>query len=182
MLKAAENPPIRTPSVLSVADLTGDWWVAHTKARNEKAFCWDLHERDVPYFIPMVEKTTFSGGRKRRGMMPLFTSYVFFCGDATHRYTALATNRLCQVIPVNNRRQFVDELTSVERAIESKIELDLHPFAAVGKRCRVTAGPLEGIEGIVLQRDGATRLFLQVSILGKGSSLEISPDLLESAE
>jgi hypothetical protein len=182
MLKLSENPPMRPASVQSVADLSGTWWVGHTKARNEKAFAWDLHAHHVGYFLPMVEKTTFSGGRKRRKLVPLFNSYVFFCGSAVDRHTALTTNRLCQTIAVPDRGRFVDELVNIERAIASKLTLDLHPFAAVGKRCRVTAGPLEGIEGTVIQRDGATRLFLQVSILGQGSSLEISPDLLEPCD
>jgi transcription antitermination factor NusG len=182
MLKLADNPPIRPASIGSVADLDGDWWVAHTKARNEKAFAWDLHEKDIPWFIPMLQKVTFSGGRKRHGLVPLFTSYVFFNGTAVDRQTALSTKRLCQAIQVINRTQFVNELVALERAIESNMTLDTAPFAAVGKRCRVTAGPLEGIEGIVTKRDGVTRLFLQVSMLGAGSSLEISPDLLEPAE
>jgi len=182
MLKLADNPPLRPQSVQSVAELTGDWWVGHTKARNEKAFAWDLHSYGVGYFLPMVEKTTITGGRKRRNLFPLFSSYVFFCGSPEDRYKALTTNRLCQTIPVSDRAKFVSELVSIERAIASKLTLDLYPFAAVGKRCRVTAGPLEGIEGTVIQRDGATRLFLQVSILGQGSSLEISPDLLEPCD
>jgi hypothetical protein len=182
MLKISDNPPIRPLTVSSIAELTGDWWVAHTKSRSEKAFCWDLHERKIGYFLPMIEKLSFSGGRKRRGMVPLFTSYVFFCGDDTQRYTALTTNRLCQVIPVVNRQLFLEELLDVEKALDSGMALDLHPHAEIGKRCRVTAGPLEGIEGIVIQRNSVTRLVLQVSILGKGSSLEINPDLLEPAE
>jgi transcriptional antiterminator RfaH len=182
MLNNADNPPLRPESVRSVAELTGDWWVAHTKSRNEKAFAWDLHSHRIGYFLPMVERVTFSGGRKRRNLVPLFSSYVFFCGSPPDRHTALTTNRLCQTIVVTDQPRFVAELVSIERAIESKLTLDLHPFAAVGKRCRVSAGPLEGIEGTVIQRDGATRLFLQVSILGRGSSLEISPDLLEPCD
>jgi len=33
MLKLSENPVILTPEVQSVAELSGTWWVAHTKAR-----------------------------------------------------------------------------------------------------------------------------------------------------
>ena len=33
MLKLSENPAILTPEVHSLAELSGTWWVAHTKAR-----------------------------------------------------------------------------------------------------------------------------------------------------
>ncbi len=57
MLKLNDNPPIVYPEGASVADLPGQWWVAHTKARFEKAFAWDLLGRGIPYFLPMMLRT-----------------------------------------------------------------------------------------------------------------------------
>src|SRR5688500_468301 len=102
MLAFSDNPPVLSPGLRSVAEGRGRWWVAHTKARCEKAFAADLLGRDVAYFLPMTERVSVSGGRKRRGMTPLFPSYVFVCGaenDDT-RYRAMLTGRLCQVLPV----------------------------------------------------------------------------------
>lgn len=171
-----------SPTVASVGDLGGDWWVAHTKARFEKALAFDLIAKGIGFYLPMVERVRMSGGRKRRLLLPLFPSYVFFCGDAESRYTALATNRLCQAIAVTDRESFVAELVALERALASHAHLDLFPFAAVGRRCRVRIGPLQGIVGTVVRRDNETRLVLQVSMLGQGASLEIDTDLLEPAE
>jgi hypothetical protein len=182
MLRFDENPPMRTPTATSVAEMSGNWWVAHTKARFEKALAFDLTVKGIGYFLPMVERIKMSGGRKRRLLLPLFPSYLFFCGDADSRYAALATNRLCQAIAVTDREKFVDELTGLERALASHAHLDLYPFAAVGRRCRVRIGPLQGIIGTVIRRDNETRLVLQVSMLGQGASLEIDTDLLEPAE
>ena len=105
MLRFEENPPMRTPSTASVADMSGDWWVAHTKARFEKALAFDLIAKGIGYYLPMVERVKLSGGRKRRLLLPLFPSYVFFCGDSDARYAALATNRLCQAIAVTVRKR-----------------------------------------------------------------------------
>lgn len=182
MLKFADNPLMRSPTAASVADFKGDWWVAHTKARFEKAFATDLLAKGVNYFLPMVERVTMSGGRKRRVMLPLFTSYVFFCGDSNARVAALSTKRLCQTIAVADRNTFVAELIALETALSSNASLDLYPFAAVGRRCRVRLGPLQGIVGTVVRRDDQTRLVLQVSMLGQGTSLEIDGDLLEPAD
>ena len=33
MLKLSDNPAILTPEVQSLTELSGTWWVAHTKAR-----------------------------------------------------------------------------------------------------------------------------------------------------
>ena len=179
MLKLADNPPIRPDSLASIADADGQWWVAHTKARNEKALAWDLMARGIDYFLPLVKRVTFSGGRKRHGMAPLFSSYVFFSGNEDARYTILTTNRVANVIPVTERECFVRELYAIEQAIEHDQRLVFCPTFAKGTRCRITHGPLENTEGIVLQGDDVTRVVLQVSMLGVGASLEISGDLLE---
>ena len=177
-----KDPPMSPEGTPSVADLVGNWWVGHTKARTEKALAWDMISAGIGYFLPMVKRVTFTGGRKRHFMQPLFPGYIFFCGDERARYTAQSTRRLCQVIQVLDRAHLIDELSSVERAIKFGMALEFYPFAVVGKRCRVAKGPLQGIEGVVMRRDNATRFVLEVSVLGNGASLEIDADLLEPAD
>lgn len=180
MLKLSDNPAILTPEVQSLTELSGTWWVAHTKARFEKAFAWDMFSFDIGYFLPMREKITFSGGRKRRVMVPLFTSYVFFCGTEHDRYTAMTTNRLCQTIEIVDQDGFVEELASIEKAVLSKVIVDHYPHLPVGRRCRIISGPLLGIEGVVTERkDAKVRMVLEVTILGQGAVVEIDSDLLE---
>ncbi len=182
MLKLSDNPPMLWPDVASLTALEGSWWVAHTKSRFEKTFAHDLRGRGVGYYLPLSERVRVSGGRRRRVLAPVFPSYVFFCGSPEDRYTALATGRLCRVIDIVEQERFVRELSAIEQALAGSARLDPYPFAAVGGRCRVTQGPLEGLEGVVVQRTGTARLVLEVAILGQGAAVEIDADLLEPAE
>ena len=179
MLKESDNPPILSPNARTLCDLSGRWWVAHTRARNEKAFAWDLLHRGIGYFLPLVERLSVSGGKKRRALMPLFPSYVFFCGDDAARYLAMTTNRICRTLDVNNQNGLIAELSAIEKALSGKAELDLYPFAVAGQRCRIIGGPFQGLEGTVVHRKQLARLVLEVGILGQGASLEIDADLLE---
>ena len=115
-------------------------------------------------------------------MAPLFSSYVFFCGSEEDRYVAMTTNRLCQTIRVVDEERFVSEIAEIEAAIACGLPLDPYPFAAVGRRCRVRSGPLQGTEGVVIHRGRQARLVLEVSILGQGASVEIDADLVEAAD
>jgi len=182
MLKLNENPAVLFPGRDVLKEQAAPWWLAHTKSRSEKAFAWDLFEREIPYFLPMILRIRMSGGRKRKVMAPLFPGYVFFCGNNEARYRAMTTNRLCQTIEVLDQEVLLAELTCIERALAGKAELDPYPYAAVGKRCRVKAGPFRDLEGVVIRRNKATTLVLQISILGQGAAMEIEPELLESAE
>lgn len=182
MLKLADNPPILSPEADSLADIQGRWWVAHTKARNEKALAWDLLRRHIAYFLPMRLQVTFSGGRKRRVMKPIFTSYLFLCGDDTDRYTTMTTNRVCQTLGVHDQEQLVEELSAIEHALAAKADLDPYPHPAIGQKCRVRAGPFQGLEGIVVEQGTQARLVLQVGLLGQGAAMEIEADLLDPIE
>jgi hypothetical protein len=125
---------------------------------------------------------TISGGRKRHGLTPQFPSNLFFIGNEEHRAAALHTDLLCQVIAVRDQKQLTDELTALHRLISGGIKLELYPFATVGRRCRITKGPFEGMEGTVVERKDArvARLVLEVSMLGQGAAMEIEADLLEA--
>lgn len=182
MLKLDDNPPIMYPEDQMPSGVAGVWWVGHTKARNEKALAWELRGKGIAYFLPMVERVIFSGGRKRRGMSPLFPGYLFFCGDEMARYTAMTTNRLAQTIEVKDQPLLVRELTHLHQAIKAGMSLDPYPELAVGSRCRVKAGPMLGIEGTLIRRDGVTRLALNVSLLGQGAELQIEPELVEAID
>ena len=183
MLKPSDNPPELSPPATAVSDLPGRWWIAHTKSRSEKAFAWDLlRGGGVGYYFPMTRRSTFSGGRKRLVFKPLFTSYVFVCGDDECRPTCLRTNRLCAVLPVPDQPQLIAELSTIQRALAGSPELDLYPFAAVGRRCRVTSGPLMGMQGIVVRRTDRATLVLEISILRQGASLEVDLSLVEPVD
>ncbi len=130
----------------------------------------------------MREYVFFSGGRKRRGMMPLFTSYVFLCGDEQARRLALMTNRVCRTLEVHDQQRLIRELEAIQRALAASANLEPYPAPAVGQRCRIKAGPFEGIEGIVVERRTRARLVLGVHLINNGASLEVDADLLEPIE
>lgn len=182
MLSIADNPPALTPDVRSLTELNGEWWIAHTKAKHERQLVRHLLGCGVGYYLPLLERVSISSGKKRWSMTPMFPGYVFFCGDVEAKYAAFSSGCLCQVIDVKEQGRLVGELREIERAIAGHATLELYRFAAVGRRCRVTGGPLAGVEGVVVRWAPRSRLVLQVSMLGHGASLEIEADLLEPVE
>ena len=179
MLKPSENPPIVWPEDKSVTDLVGIWRVAHTKSRNEKALAWQMQSKQIGYFLPMSLKVSKKKGRTFRSLLPLFTGYVFFCGDDEDRLEVLRTNRVANIIEVTDQENLVKELYPIEQAIRTNQPLTPHKYLKKGQKCRVTAGPLEGTEGIIVRTPQQTRLVLQVDMLGQATSVEIDTDMIE---
>jgi transcriptional antiterminator NusG len=179
MLLLEENPPMIPEWAGSLTDISGDWFVAHTRSRAEKSFARELLAQKISYFLPMQERTMVWGGRRRKVLTPLFQSYVFFAGNPEDRQSALGTKRLAHVFPVRQKDRFISELEAIRLALQSGEMLDPYPSIAIGTYCRVVRGPLRGIEGVVIRKDGVTRLVLQIRMLGQGACLEIGPENLE---
>ena len=182
MLKVNENPPITWPEGKSITNFAGLWWVAHTKSRNEKALAQDLIRKDISYFLPMVWKVRRRRGRTMRSLLPLFSGYLFFCGDESQRVELLRTNRVANLIEVKDQGKLVEELLQIERAFQAGVNLSPHSYIRAGQQCRVIGGPLADLQGIVLETKTVTRLVLQIDMLGQAASVEIDSDMIEVVE
>ncbi|MHC4834820.1 MAG: transcription termination/antitermination NusG family protein [Planctomycetota bacterium] len=182
VLKLSENPPMLWPEETSIADFQGQWWVAHTKSRNEKALAWQLTNADVPYFLPMHWKVSKSRGRTIRSLLPLFPSYLFFCGSEDHRLAVLKTNRTANILPVEDQQLLVRELLPIETMLKLGKTVLPHEYIQLGQKYRVIAGPLQGAEGIVIATPKETRLILQIDMLGQAASVEIAADMIEKLD
>ena len=179
MLKVSENPPIIWPEAESIRDFKGQWWVAHTRSRNEKALAHDLKSKNISYFLPMSWKVRRKSRRTIRSLLPLFNGYLFFCGGENDRIELLKTNRVAHLIEVDDQEKLLKELVQVNQALQTGVPLTPHKYIKKGTQCRVIAGPLIGLEGIVVRTKNATRLVLQIDMLGQAASVEIDVDTME---
>lgn len=170
------------PLTAALSEIASPWSVAYSKPRQEKALAAELAQREVPYFLPMLLRETSSGGRRRRNLYPLFSSYLFFAGGERERLAALRTERIVQIIEIGEAQQaqFRQEITSLELALHHAPEsIELHPRLVPGVRVRIASGPMKDMEGIVLQAQKKHKLLLSVSVLGVGATVEIHADLVE---
>jgi len=193
LLKPNENPSISWPEGKSIRDFAGLWWVAHTRSRNEKALAQDLIRKDISYFLPMSWKVQRRRGRTIRSLLPLFSGYLFFCGGETQRLEVLRTNRVANLIEVKDQHKLLDELLQIEQALRAGAAPTPHRYIKSGQHCRVIAGPLADLQGIVvgvprrkkgrlgssIESKNAVRLVLQIDMLGQATSLDIDADMIE---
>ena len=92
---------------------------------------------------------------------------------------AMTTNRICRTLDVFDQDGLVTQLIAIEKALVGDAELTPCPLPEIGRRCRVRAGPLVNVEGVVVEYAKRARLILAVGILGQGAEMEIDADLLD---
>lgn len=155
------------------------WWILHTKARQEKAVARQLLAWEIPFYLPLVAKQSIIRGRRVCSHVPVFDGYVFLFGDETERVTSLKTNRLSRILPVVDGWDLRQDLQQVSRLIESDAPLTIERRLDVGRRVRVKTGAMAGVEGVVISRRGNNRLLVAVKLLQQGVSVDVDDFLLE---
>lgn len=160
----------------------GNWWLVHTKARQEKALAAHLDTLGIHYFLPLAEVRRRCGGRITEVQIPLFPGYLFLSGGCEERQATLRTNRVANVIEVADQQRLVTDLRQIHRLTSNGAAVDVYPGLRRGRRCRITGGSLKGLEGVILRRRGVCRVSIAVDVLGQSAEVEIDGSLLEVIE
>lgn len=166
-----EPPPVDFSTV-------SNWCVAYTKSRQEKALARDLDVLGIPYYLPLVRTVRFYGRRKLRTRVPLFAGYVFVAGGKPEIIAADRTRHVVRFLQAPDPERLRQELQSIRLALEIGGELTPTPMLTHGVAVEVTSGPFRGVRGVVADLADASRVVLNVDLIGRAAALEIDRDLL----
>ena len=155
------------------------WWAVSTRARQEKALARELLALEIPFYLPLVPRTSLSRGRRVESVVPLFIGYVFVAASEDERVRTLQTNRVVQLIAVDDQLKLRHDLGQIQKLIAGRAPMLLETRLTPGRRVVVKSGPFMGIEGVVQQQRAGYRLIVDVSFLRQGVSLEIDEAFLE---
>lgn len=155
------------------------WWLLHAKPRQEKKLADELRSLNVPHYLPVTKCKAVSRGRTRLTRAPQFPGYLFLNGTDNQRLLSLKTNRVVATHCIDKPSEVARQLWDLADLIEKGVPLRTEERLAAGQTVRVRSGLLKDKQGVIIKRGGKTRLFIFVSGLLGGVSLEIEQHLVE---
>jgi transcription antitermination factor NusG len=164
-LFAEENPEVRQDR---------QWWVLHTKPRQEKSLARQLLQSQVPFYLPLIERRSVIRGRVMQSQVPLFPGYLFLLGQRDERVTALATNRVVHALEVPDQGTLWDDLTQVHRLINTGAPITPEERLEPGAFVEISSGPLAGLKGRIIRAASGRRFVVQVNFIQRGASVLIN--------
>lgn len=155
-------------------DEEAHWWAVYTRSRQEKELMRALSSLDIPFYCPLIPHRHRSpAGRMRISFIPLFSNYLFLYSDGFGRYRALQTNLISKTIAVADGLQLTHDLRQIRQLIEAGAPLNVEARLQAGMRVRIKTGPLAGLAGVILKRDGGSHLQVAVNFLQQGASVKL---------
>lgn len=157
------------------------WYAVYTRYQHEKVVAGLLSSKGFESFLPLYSATHRWKDRKKVVLLPLYPSYVFLRGGMDRRIAILTTPSVIGVVGFAGKVCIIPDvqIEAVRRVLESKLNIEPHPFLNCGDRVRMMSGPLEGIEGILVRKKNSYRLVLSVELLEKSVSVEVDASAVE---
>jgi transcription antitermination factor NusG len=151
------------------------WYAVYTRHQHEKTVAENLSNNGIEVFLPTYSAVRQWKDRTKLLLLPLFPSYVFLHGGLHRRVKVLSTPGVYSIVSIGSQPAAIQEteIEAIRKAVTSNLRVEPHPFLRCGDRVRVKAGPLFGIEGILIRKKSSFRLILSAELLQKSIAVEV---------
>ena len=174
-----QNPAQLFPEDILNQKSPGQWRIARTKSRREKALAEFLASHEVGYYLPMVKTRQRDRKRVRYSLIPIFSGYIFFKSSDLQRYQAFKSNHISRIIDVKDEDQLLSDLQKVQKAISLNAPLYPYDFVRQGDMVVIKKGPFKGLQGVIQRKNSHCRLVLNVNYLLQAVALDIEAHMVE---
>ncbi|MBZ5679289.1 MAG: UpxY family transcription antiterminator [Acidobacteriia bacterium] len=155
----------------------GSWYALHTRARHEKMVTQRLAEHGVETFLPIVTEVRRWSDRKKTVQLPLFGCYVFarFAANRTERLRMLRVDGVLGLVGSRGEGSPIpdEQIDAVRMLIDGGLPWSSHPFLEIGQRVRIRSGALDGVEGILVGRNGDRTLVISVNAIQRSLAVRV---------
>jgi len=152
-----------------------NWYALSVFARHEKLVARCLARGEVRYLLPLYRSVRRWKDRRKQLDMVVFPGYVFVHFSLRDRLRVLQIPGVINFVTFQGQPAAVpdSEILSLSAGLAAGLEVQPHPYLRVGKRVRVTRGPLASSEGILVRKKDHFRLVLAVDLLMRSVSVEV---------
>jgi transcription antitermination factor NusG len=177
--------PQHPPVLAQTGTETEYWYGLQTRPRHEKIVAHRLAERGVTTFLPLVTEVHRWSDRKKSVELPLFSCYVFakFVPNRVERLRVLRVEGVFGLVGAQGEGTPIphSEIDAVRSLVETEIPWSSHPFLKIGQRVRIRSGALDGMEGILVSRNGDRSLIISVEAIQRSLAVRVEGYEVEPA-
>ena len=153
------------------------WYAIHTRSQHEKSVVSQLENQEITTYLPLVSEVHRWTDRRKVVQLPLFPCYAFVQIPPVPEFQVkvLRTAGVLRLVGSNREGSSIPEsqMTSIRALLASSASYTLCPFLQVGQRVRIRGGALEGIQGILVGRNGDRTLVISVEPIQRSISVRI---------
>jgi transcription antitermination factor NusG len=159
------------------------WYAIYTRANHEKRVAAHLTHLGVENYLPLYEALRKWTDRRVRLQLPLFPGYLFARTALRERLPILQTPGVVRMVGAGGAPMALDS-EQVERLRRGLAQISAAPYLRipVGQRVQIVAGPLKGMEGVLLRRKSGLRVVISIELIQRSFVADIESDVLSPVD
>lgn len=152
-----------------------NWYAVRTHANREQVVQMHLSGRDVENFLPTCRAPRIARRGSSSALRPLVPGYVFARFPLTRRVDVLSVPGAAYLLSDSNGPVPVPN-SDIEmlRVVSDRCPAEPAAWPEAGRWVRIGAGMLAGVNGIVEQVHGVTRVTVRVHSLRSAFTVELN--------
>jgi transcription antitermination factor NusG len=156
-----------------------NWYAIYVCSRHEKRVAVHLQHLGIEHLLPLYTSVRRWKDRRKILDLPLFPGYVFVRLALRDRLKVLEIPSVVRFIEFHGHPAPLAEndVEALRAGLSNRLKMEPHPYLKVGRRVRVTAGPLAGSEGILVRRKDKYRVVLSIDLIMRSVAVEV--DLMD---
>jgi transcription antitermination factor NusG len=164
-------------------ELFANWFAAYTNSRHEKSVVSHFRERKIESFLPLYStRHRWKNGCDMSLELPLFPNYVFVRIHPRERVRILDVPGVLSLVGFGrNLAPLPDFEIEALRSMLGQRKIEPHAYLVIGERVRIKAGPMTGVEGVLLRKKNNFRVVLALDAIMQCVAVEVDADDLEPA-
>jgi transcription antitermination factor NusG len=169
---------------LAVAQgFSANWFAAYTNSHHEKRVVSHFTERQIESFLPLYSTRHRWKNRCEMNVeLPLFPNYVFVRIDPRERVSVLEVPGVLSLVGFGRTLAPLPdfEIEALRSGLGQR-KIEPHPYLVIGERVRIKAGPMMGMEGVLIRKKNDFRVVLALDVIMQSVAVEVDADDLEPA-
>ena len=161
------------------------WTAVQTWPRYEKKAATELERKNLEVFLPLVASERQWSNRRKIVQLPLFASYLFVKTPATTdtRISVLRTNGVIKFVGTGNTGTPIPdgEIESVRTLVTRGVAYQNHTFLNTGQRVRIRGGSLDGVEGVLIEKNDDLSLVVSIELIQRSLAVRVAGYRIEAA-
>ena len=153
------------------------WYAVHTRSRHERVVVQRLQDRGITTFLPIVNEIRRWSDRRKTVELPLFSCYVFvkLAPTSENRLQVLTVDSVLNFVGVRGQGTAIpdEQINAIRMLVEEQLPWHTYPFLKIGQRVRIRDGALNGVEGILVSRNGEHTLVISIDAIQRSLAVRI---------
>ena len=160
-----------------------NWFAAYTNSHHEKRVASHFGERQIESFLPLYSVLHRWKNRCEVDLdLPLFPNYVFVHIDPRERVRVLEVPGVLLLVGFGRTLAPLSDFeVETLRSCVGQRKIEPHPYLVIGERVRIKAGPMAGMEGVLVRKKSNYRVVLALDVIMQCVAVEVDADDVEPA-